>query len=289
VQAYTISGVTDSIARVDALATRCLTACEADYMVWRLWGAGPPVVLLHGGSGSWTHWTRNIMPLARHFTVWAPDLPGFGDSALPPGVETAEALADIVSSGLDDVVTPPAAVDLVGFSFGGIIAGMVAARQNTRIRTLVLIGTGGLALGAKPIPPLARVTSEGSLAEARAAHRENLEILMIADPTKIDDEAVDAQMENVRRTRFKIGTIPTSDLLLRTLPSISARLVALWGGRDAFPSSSLEQRRSTLAALHPELDFRVVEGAGHWASWEAADVVNAILLDVLGAGAPARA
>ena len=278
----------DSIVRLDALATRCLTACAADYMVWRLWGAGPHVVLLHGGSGSWSHWARNVMPLARYFTVWAPDLPGFGDSALPPDVETAEALVHIVSSGLDDVITPPTPLDLVGFSFGGIIAGMVAARQGARIRTLVLVGTGGLALGATPIPPLARVTSEGTLAEARAAHRENLEVLMFADPSKIDEEAVDAQMENVRRTRFKIGNIPMSDALLRALPDVSARLVALWGGRDAFPSSTLEERRSTLAASHPELDFRVIENAGHWVNWEAADVVNPILLDVLGAAAPAR-
>ena len=278
----------NSIVRLDALATRCLTACAADYMVWRLWGAGPHVVLFHGGSGSWSHWARNVMPLARYFTVWAPDLPGFGDSALPPDVETAEALVHIVSSGLDDVITPPTPLDLVGFSFGGIIAGMVAARQGARIRTLVLVGTGGLALGATPIPPLARVTSEGTLAEARAAHRENLEILMFADPSKIDEEAVDAQMENVRRTRFKIGNIPMSDALLRALPDVSARLVALWGGRDAFPSSTLEERRSTLAASHPELDFRVIENAGHWVNWEAADVVNPILLDVLGAAAPAR-
>jgi len=285
--------VTDSIARLDALATRCLTAADSaggsEYMVWRLWGAGPPVVLLHGGSGSWTHWARNIMPLARHFTVWVPDLPGFGDSGLPPGVETAEALADIVSSGLDDVVSPPAPVGLVGFSFGGIIAGLVAARQRDRVRTLVLIGAGGLALGAAPTRPLARVTPDMTLAEARAAHRQNLEILMIADPAQIDEAAVDVQMENVRRTRFKIGTIPFSDALVRALPRISARLVAAWGARDVFPASPPELRHAALAAHHPEVDVRLIDGAGHWANWEAADVVNAMLLDVLGAGTPARA
>ena len=299
-QAYTIRGVTDSIARLDALATRCLTAADiasgseynaggSEYMVWRLWGAGPPVVLLHGGSGSWTHWARNIMPLARHFTVWVPDLPGFGDSGLPPGVETAEALADIVSSGLDDVVSPPAPVSLVGFSFGGIIAGLVAARQRDRVRTLVLIGAGGLALGAAPTRQLARVTPNMTLADARAAHRENLEILMIADPAQIDEAAVDVQMENVRRTRFKIGAIPFSDALVRALPRISARLVAVWGARDVFPASPPELRHATLAAHHPEVDFRLIDGAGHWANWEAADAVNAMLLDVLGAGTPARA
>src|SRR3989441_9456886 len=127
-------------------------------MVGRWGGGGPPVVLLQGGGGSWTHWARNITPRPRHFTVWVPDLPGFGDSGLPPGVETAEALADIVSSGLDDVVSPPAPVSLVGFSFGGIIAGLVAARQRDRVRTLVLIGAGGLALGAAPAPQPARIT-----------------------------------------------------------------------------------------------------------------------------------
>ncbi len=38
-----------------------------------------------------------------------------------------------------------------------------------------------------------------------------------------------------------------------------------------------------LAEHHPELDWRVIEGAGHWAIYEAADRVNPILLEVLGA------
>src|SRR5262249_60156815 len=177
-------------------------------------------------------WPPHLCPPPRHFTVWAPDLPGFGDSGLPPGVDTAEALVDIVSSGLNDVVSPPAPINLVGFSFGGIIAGLVAARQRDRVRTLVLIGAGGLALGAAPTRRLARITPEMTLAEARTAHRENLEILMIADPARIDEAAVDAQMENVRRTRFKIGEIPFSDALVRALPRITARLVAVWGARD---------------------------------------------------------
>ncbi len=45
------------------------------------------MVLLHGGSGSWTHWIRNIpMLLACGRQVWAQDLPGFGDSASPPSI-----------------------------------------------------------------------------------------------------------------------------------------------------------------------------------------------------------
>src|SRR3546814_6277896 len=48
--------------------------CGDGQMVWRLWGEGPPLVLLHGGSGSWTHWFRNIPALARRYRVIAADL-----------------------------------------------------------------------------------------------------------------------------------------------------------------------------------------------------------------------
>ncbi len=71
-------------------------------MVWRSWGAGPPLVLLHGASGSWTHWIRNVLPLAARFRVLAPDMPGFGDSDAPPEPHTADGLADLVVAGLDD-------------------------------------------------------------------------------------------------------------------------------------------------------------------------------------------
>ena len=99
-------------------------------MVWRVWGNAQPLVLLHGASGSWTHWIRNIAPLATRFRVLVPDLPGFGDSDLPYEPRTAEMLADLVASGLDAVLSPSMEFDMAGFSFGGIIAGLVAARMD---------------------------------------------------------------------------------------------------------------------------------------------------------------
>src|SRR3990172_888777 len=47
----------DAIARA---ARRIETPWGAGTMVWRVWGSGEPLVLFHGGSGSWTHWIRNI-------------------------------------------------------------------------------------------------------------------------------------------------------------------------------------------------------------------------------------
>lgn len=202
------------VSRIESLAQRELTWCGAGSMVWRVWGEGRPLVLLHGASGSRTHSIRNILPLARHFRVIVPDMPGFGDSDAPPEPHTADLLADLVASGLDVIVPPSAERDMAGFSLGGIIGGLVAARLGRRIGTLVLLGPGGLRPAPAPRRPLRSLRSDMAPEEIVGAHRENLRILMIANPERVDDLAVLVQMENVRRARFKSGTIPTSDALL---------------------------------------------------------------------------
>ena len=103
---------------------------------------------------------------------------------------------------------------------------------------------------------------------------------MLGDPAAADDLAVHVQIENLRRARFKSGDIPTSDVLLRALPRTEARLTAIFGERDAFVGSRLDERRQTLAGVQPDLDFRVVADAGHWANYEAPAIVNRALLEV---------
>src|SRR5579872_798715 len=57
------------VAELDARATTVATPCGSGRMVWRCWGEGTPLVLLHGGYGSWTHWIRNIDGLAARHRV----------------------------------------------------------------------------------------------------------------------------------------------------------------------------------------------------------------------------
>ena len=72
--------------------SRCRWAQEAPEggkMMWHVWGEGsgkPTLLLFHGGSGSWIHWIRNVQPLSQHFTVYAADMPGLGDSDPPDDV-----------------------------------------------------------------------------------------------------------------------------------------------------------------------------------------------------------
>jgi pimeloyl-ACP methyl ester carboxylesterase len=274
-------------ALIDARARRHLTRFPGGRMVWRRWSQGPPVVLLHGASGSWTHWVRNIPALAERCTVLAPDMPGFGDSDDLPEPHTAERLAQAVCEGLDAVVPPPATLALAAFSFGSIVAGVTAARLGTRVSQLILVGAGGLGL---PIEAaglrLQRFTPGMSETAMRGVHRANLKMLMLGDPAAADDLAVDLQIENVRRTRFKSGDIPASDVLLRALPALRAPLTAMWGERDAFVAPRLDDRRRVVQRVYPHADIRVLPGAGHWAIYEAAETVNRALLEIV---SPARA
>lgn len=270
-----------TVSRLDAAALRVTTPCGAGLMVWRAWGRGRPLLLLHGATGSWTHWIRNVAVLAERFRVLAPDLPGHGDSDPPPDPPTADTVADVVSAGLDLVVPPPDVVELAGFSFGGIIGGLVAARRPARIRTLVLLGSNGMGLPRGHLPPLRRLPPGLSDEAERVVHRENLGAVMFADPGRIDDLAIHVQTENARRARFRSTGIPESDVLLRALPAVRARLAAVWGGRDAFTVPYLAERRKTLGAFQPDLDFRVIPEAGHWTPYEAADTVNEALVEIL--------
>jgi hypothetical protein len=92
----------DPAATVDAMARAARkheTPCGDGTMVWRVWGDGEPLVLLHGGSGSWTHWIRNIPELSRHYELWVPDIPGLGSSAMPPKPWTPDSIADVAVAG----------------------------------------------------------------------------------------------------------------------------------------------------------------------------------------------
>ena len=50
-------------------------------------GDGPPLLLLHGYPQSHIIWRKIAPQLAKHFTVVAPDLRGYGDSSRPAGGE----------------------------------------------------------------------------------------------------------------------------------------------------------------------------------------------------------
>jgi 2-hydroxy-6-oxonona-2,4-dienedioate hydrolase len=264
---------------IAAEAERLGTPCGDGRMVWHIWGEGPPLVLLHGGYGSWTHWIRNVLPLSRSFTVAAPDLPGLGESATPPEPHTAEGLARIIVDGIDIVFPKDARLHIAGFSFGGVLGGHVAAQLADRVLGFTVVGSNGLGLVRQPTA-LRRVPEGAWENDLLAVARHNLGALMIADPAKIDELAVYIQSQNAPRGRVKSRRFSRADTLARALPLVKARLDGIWGERDATAYPHLEDRARALRAIQPEARFEVIPGAGHWVQYEAAERFNPLLAEI---------
>ena len=271
---------------VAAEAQRVETPCGDGHMVWHVWGNGPPLALLHGGYGSWTHWIRNIIPLSLSFTVAAPDLPGLGESSTPPEPHTAEGLASIVVEGLELVFPEFVGLHIAGFSFGGVLGGHVAAQLGDRVRTFTIVGSNGLGLVRQPTA-LRRLPENVLETEALAVARHNLAALMIADPAKIDELAVYIQAQNAPRGRVKSRRFSRADTLARALPLIKARIDGIWGERDATAYPHLDDRARALRNVEPGARFEVIPGAGHWVQYEAADKFNPLLSNIAGWGSAA--
>jgi pimeloyl-ACP methyl ester carboxylesterase len=266
---------------VAAEAQRIETPCGDGSMVWRVWGSGPPLVLLHGGYGSWMHWIGNVLVLARRFTVIAPDLPGLGESATPPEPHSAEGLARIVVDGLATILPGGERLHLACFSFGGVLGGHVAALLGEQVRGFTIVGSNGLGLPRQPTE-LERQKPGGTVEELLAIARHNLGVLMIADKGKIDDLAVYIQYMNAPRGRIRSRRFSRADTLIRALPRVTAQLSGIWGGRDAGAYPYLDERKRVLDDIQPDLRFEIIPGAGHWVAYEAADHFNPLLAEIAG-------
>jgi pimeloyl-ACP methyl ester carboxylesterase len=272
------------IDRVLADAERRTTPCGDGDVVWRVFGDGPPLVLIHRGHGAWSHWIRNIPDLARHYRLLLPDLPGHGESALPPGEISGPNVAAPLADGLRELLSPGETYSVAGFSFGGIIGGCLAAAEKDRVDTLVICGSNGLGLSRAQLSGFRHWRGIDEPADLADAHRTNLAVVMFADPANIDDLAVHLQSSNVPLSRMKSRLIAVTNTLRDKLPEVTAQLHGIWGAGDGYAAPYMEERIDLFRSIQPGCEFRLIPGAGHWVMYEQPAAFNANLLDILGAG-----
>lgn len=279
------------VRRIDSRAQVTMSACGEGTMPLRCW-PGPagaerpaPVVLLHGGSGSWTHWIRNIEALAGITDVIVPDLPGLGDAAALPREATAHDVSGWLRRAVERV---DSAMDegfhLVAFSWGCIPAAIMAS-ANPCVRSVMLIGPAGFGRMPEPgaMQPLLRRSADMTPEEVYAANRENLARLMIHDRNCIDDLAVYLQTVNTSRSRFNSPPFARTSLVLDHLPQIDAPLAFVYGDEDTTAKPNIGYRQTLIQQVRPDAVFNVYAGVGHWVQYEASERFNAQLAQWLGA------
>jgi pimeloyl-ACP methyl ester carboxylesterase len=273
------NGGEGAVQRLDSEATRFESPCGEGTMVWRSWGDGPALVLLHGGAGSWQHWVHTVLAFSSTRRVLAPDLPGLGASADPPSPPDMTTISRIVAQGIDQLLRSGESYDVVGFSFGASVGGHLALLHGERIRSLTLVGAGGL---VRPRIPMTLERVRDKTGEARVeAHRTNLQRTIIADPARIDALALEIQEWNVSRTRLDTPALIKLRPLAVSLPQLRIPVNAIWGERDQIAYYALQDRIDALRALCPAVELRVIPAAGHWVAYEAPDAFNATLDDLL--------
>lgn len=262
------------------------TPCGDGEMVWRCWGAATektPLLLLHGGFGSWTHWIANVEALSQDRLVVTCDMPGLGDSASAPGDQTPDNLAAPIIAGLDAVFGDNKQIDLAGFSFGGLIGSQVAKAVGERLRTFVAVGASGFEKLHVRVLGIRVPDQDMSNAEKGEVHRDNLKFLMIHDENNIDELAVYLHSKNVDRSRVSSRRMSLGNYLVDTLPDIKARLAGIWGVHDATGGGreGILKRRDIFMSYRDEVPFIIIENAGHWVMYETPDEFNAALLGIL--------
>jgi 2-hydroxy-6-oxonona-2,4-dienedioate hydrolase len=274
-----------------ATAQRVEHAHEGGYTVLHRWmpdrcNALAPVVLLHGGSGSWTHWVRSIGPLlAAGHEVWAVDLPGFGASDALPGVTDADGLLPTLAHVLQTQF-PLQAVRVIGFSFGGMAAGMLAAAYPHLVAQLIIVGAPGLGV-VSPRP--VRLKGWRHLPDPRDQllhHVFNLGELMLHDPQCIDRDTVALHVTNVRRDRLPRRRISSTDVLWRALPQVGCPVAAIYGAFDALYPDTLEEVEARIAGQCRRWQgMHGIADAGHWVQYENPQAFHAALLPLLATAA----
>ena len=269
------------IAQLAASAQRSEISTAFGSMVWHSWGQGRPLVLLHGGSGSWTHWIRTIPYFMRNRMVLAADLPGLGDSADPPLPHSADGLAQIVAAAIEQLVPAKTEVDVVGFSFGGIIAGHLAAMNDTPVNKVVIVGSPPFGLGSTgPSSEVRAVDPALEFEQAKELHRYNLELFMIADTRRVDPLSMRVHHDNLCRSRLRSRKIARGGTLQQALPRIRCQLYGIWGGADVTAYPDLQSIHTLFTDCGARFD--VLPGVGHWAAYEAAETFNQLLERRLG-------
>jgi pimeloyl-ACP methyl ester carboxylesterase len=120
--------------------------------------AGEPIVFVHGLAGCWQNWLENIPHFARDHRVIALDLPGFGDSPMPPWETTITNYGRLV----DEVCRRLNlhSCTLVGNSMGGFIAAETAIAEPEWVERLMLVSAAGISharMRREPAEAMARM------------------------------------------------------------------------------------------------------------------------------------
>ncbi|MCS6802505.1 MAG: alpha/beta hydrolase [Chloroflexota bacterium] len=242
-------------------------------------GAGPPLLLLHGGRDNARCWYEQLPVFARSFRVIAFDARAHGETRVFDGDYSTAAMVADARAVLDAERAGRAAV--IGYSMGAAVAVRLALAAPERVSALVLVGFGGNADAARPqdVPAL-RAAWERDQALLREG---GLAALLPRRLQRLFSPAFSAEAAERYCSAF-LASDP-SELLRRPLPdlgivdlaAVSAPTLVVAGEADAVFSPQLGR---AAAAQLPNARFVAIPG-GHACHLESPALFNAVVEEFL--------
>ncbi|MBX3000545.1 MAG: alpha/beta hydrolase [Caldilineaceae bacterium] len=220
-------------------------------------GEGPPLVLIHGLSGSGRWWRQNVNFLAQEYHVYVIDLIGFGHGRRQRFVLAR--MAQIITRWMEALEIERAI--LIGHSMGGFISADLASNHPELVDRLVLVDAAAL--------PMGRTRAQTAVALVRAIFEMPFNFLPI-----LFGDAMQAGPRTIWRAAHELLT---SDISAR-LNRIQSPTLVVWGQNDWLVPLQIGVR------IYDRLDdarFVVLPRAGHNPMWDRPDAFNAVLDDFL--------
>jgi pimeloyl-ACP methyl ester carboxylesterase len=271
-------------------------------------GEGPPLVFVHGLSGSWTNWLEQLpvfaglsgdarqgrvsSVLGGHRVITL-DLPGFGHSPMPAEQITISGYARLLDRLLDTLEVDAAAV--VGNSMGGFVAAELAIAFPRRVERLVLVSAAGISTfgnrgGTRAVPVLQRaerivaaytawMASKSDTVTRRPRLREATLSVVARHPGRLPAPLAAELLRGAGKPGFIQGLQANLDYDFRErLPEIACPTLIVWGDGDRVITV---RDADVFAELIPNSRKVVLADTGHIAMIERPAAFNELLSSFL--------
>ena len=236
-------------------------------------GTGPDLLFLHNAGGV-TAENPFLLALAKKYRVFAPQLPGYGDSGDSDNIRdmldvTLHSFDVLEAVGLEKPL-------LVGHSLGGMIAAEMAALRPREVEKLCLIASAGLWLDAYPVPDIFTLLPREF--PAYMFHDAEAGAKIMATGGNMNDPAflIPFLVTNARQLGMAgkfLFPIPDRGLKER-IHRIRARTILVWGDSDRiFPAPYAQAFKS----LVPGAELVSIPDAGHQVVLEQTNAVMAAI------------
>jgi pimeloyl-ACP methyl ester carboxylesterase len=256
-------------------------------------GSGPPLVFVHGLSGSWPNWLEQLPMFAAGHRVITLDLPGFGHSPMPAERISISGYARLLDRLLDTLGIDAAAV--VGNSMGGFIGAELAIAYPQRVERLVLISAAGISTfdnrGAiRAVPVLRRVerivaaytawmASKSDTVARRPRLRDATLNVVTRHPSRLPAALAAEQLRGSGKPGFMQALEANLNYDFRDrLPEIACPTLIVWGEKDRLITV---RDASVFAEEIPDSRVVVYKDTGHMAMIERPMAFNALLEEFL--------